>query len=234
MASPRSGSNLLEEKIFRMISKLSINDEKVLALGELLHWEHFENAGVDGNKAEFHSDIRQQHRSEVLKIIETSNRPITMRIFPQDWHKKFINLDDFFTKLQENNFRFVYLHRNIKDRVISLSVAQKTETWHKRVNDNEIKFIGGSNRLDISKDNKISIDLETIAENYLKTRTTDFYLRQYIKKFKGDIIHYETFQEDCDRIGIISDQCSHRKLYCEDYSDLISNYAEISDLIDWF
>jgi hypothetical protein len=160
-----------------------------------------------------------------------------MRIFPQTWHKDEINLDDFFSFLKNNGFKFVYLRRNLKDRLISLSVAQTTNIWNKKTIGNQTKFsIDGENTIQLSQDNKITIDLEMIGKNYYDTRMTDFYLDTFYKKFPGNIINYETINDDCKKSKIIINHNTYiKKLYDNvNYSDLINNYQEVVDFIEWF
>jgi hypothetical protein len=225
-SSPRSGSTLLEEKISNHIKKLNPGISPLI-LGEFLHWDwytHYDNTDhyVTGHSP-FYSDIRKKNRDIILNIITTQNNSITMRIFPQHWHKEYINLNDFCGTLQENNFKFLYLRRNFKDRLISLCVAQKTNNWH--------RF---SDKIAMPKNNKVTIDLELLGKNYYEIRMTDFYLERLMKIFPGEIINYESFDIDCKNIGILETNCRNKKLYNIDYSNLINNFAEVNQFISEF
>lgn len=239
MASPRSGSNYLEELIFRNnLKKVTSNLDPSISLSEYLHhiWYsyHDSNNLVQNGKELFNSDFRIKFRNNINYIIENKSNPIVMRIFPQLWHKNEINLDDFFSFLQNNGFKFVYLRRNIKDRLISLTVAQYTDTWNRRIIKGKSFIINGENTVSLSQDNKIIIDLNTVAKNYYDTRMTDYYLNTFNKKFSGNTINYETINNDCKKIGIIVRDTYIKKLYDVNYSDLIDNYQEVVDFIEFF
>jgi hypothetical protein len=239
MASPRSGSNLLEETIYNMISPLATPETPAIKLDEFLHYEWFSYRASNGQyysgKQPFNSEIRTRHRDDIKHKIETDRNPVTMRIFPQLWHKEFINLTDFFSHLEKNNFKFVYLHRNLRDRLISLSVAQTTNLWHKRIiNQKIVLSIDGGKQVPLSKENKITIDLESLTKTYYETRVTDFYLGEFFKKFPGPVINYETFNDDCIRTGIKIADTDIKKLYDVDYRELVSNYDEVVEFIEWF
>ena len=240
MSSPRSGSNYLEELIFRNNSKkVTSNLEPSICLSEYLHnvWYSYydSNKLVQNGKELFNSDFRIKFRNNINYIIENKSNPIVMRIFPQLWHKNEINLDDFFSFLQNNGFKFVYLHRNIKDRLISLTVAQCTNTWNKRIVKGKSELsIDGENTVHLSQDNKIVIDLETVAKNYHDTRMTDYYLNTFYKKFPGNTINYETIHDDCIKSGITVSNTYIKKLYDDPYSEIIENYHEVIDFIEFF
>ena len=239
MASPRSGSNLLEETIYRMISPLATPVTPAIKLDEYLHHEWYSYYDTNGvrysGKAPFEGEFRTKFRKFIGDIIETNTNPMLMRIFPQGWHKDYINLTDFFTFLEKNNFKFVYLHRNLRDRLISLSVAETTNLWHKRIiNQKIVLSIDGGKQVPLSKENKITIDLESLTKNYYETRVTDFYLGEFFKKFPGPVINYETFNDDCAKIGIKVTETRIKKLYDDDYRELITNYGEVLNFIDWF
>jgi len=225
-SSPRSGSNLLEEKIFNHINKLNPGTSSMM-LGEFLHWEwytSYDNTGNHGvGNSPFYTDIRKKNRDIILNIITTQNNPMTMRIFPQHWHKEYFNLNDFCVMLQENGFKFLHLRRNFKDRLISLCVAQETNNWHRR-----------SDNIVMPENNKVTIDLELLGKNYYEIRMTDFYLERLMKIFPGEIINYESFDTDCKNIGILETNCINRKLYDTDYSNLINNFDEVNQFISEF
>lgn len=232
LASPRSGSTFLEERIFNQI-KPQESTVPAWKLAEFLHWEWYtyRNAGkIINGISTFDSEIRTKHRNYVLKIITGADIPMTMRIFPQHWHKDYIDLDEFFTTLQKNKFRFIHLRRNFKDRMISLCVAQATEYWH-----TANRELDNNKGEPASEDNKATISMEILAKNYYDMRMTDFYLEQFVKTFPGEIINYETMQEDCERIGIIDVVPPiYQKTYSADYSNLISNFAEVEAFINGF
>ena len=241
MASPRSGSNYLEELIFRMISTNAKQKDPSIGLGEYLHdnWHSFytSTGQSDYSNHDFNSDFRIKFRDNINNIIEYKPTPMVMRIFPQVWHKNKIDLDEFFSFLNKNNFKFVYLRRNFIDRLISLSVAKTTCVWNKRIyKDNRTTFgVDGVNTISISQKNKITINLETIARDYYDTKMNDFYLESFFKKFPGEIVNYETIIYDCTKLRIPIRVTTVKKLYDDIlYSDLIDNYQEVLDFIEFF
>ena len=242
LTSPRSGSTLLEENIYRMIYSAGTKDSPAIRLGEYLNYSELHY--YDSNKLRWvkSEKLNSPSRIEAMKSIEekiaNSNCPIVMRIFPQPWYKNYLNIEDFLTKLKNNNFNFLYLHRNLKDRLISLCVAKEVNIYHRKKNvNNEILFDRdpeNTNSKFISPNEKISLDFDLVARNYLELKVNDFILNNHIKKFHGNIINYENFYEDCAKANIsASSNISTLPTYDYDYKDLISNYEEVIELIDF-
>lgn len=231
MASPRSGSKLLEDEIFKMITKSATTEIPAIRLGEFLHYsihEYFDsNRKNFSTTSEFDSEVRKDFRKEMIDKMENGNNPFTVRIFPQPWHD-LEYMYDLLNILKKNGFKFIYLRRNLIDRVISLAVAQKTNLWQR------YKYYKQRNiRIMISEDNKLSLSEVEVQAEIGALIDVDRLLGQLFNDFSGEIINYENFKLDCERIGIpVSDIPDHKKTYDVEYKHLIENYDEVIDFIN--
>lgn len=229
LTSPRSGSKLLEDTIFRMTFESVTPEVPAIKLGEFLHYKVHEY--IDTNKKKFStikpfdSDERVRFRQEMMDIIENKNNSMTMRIFPQPWHG-IDYLFNFLHTLKQNGFVFVYLERNLFDRVISLSVAQKTNLWVRLKN-----FTQTQKHIQISENNKIHLDTEEVLIEMKALMDTDSLLDIIFSEFGGEIINYENFESDCNKIGIKTGTSGHSKTYEIEYKHLIENYDEVANFI---
>jgi hypothetical protein len=231
MTSPRSGSNLLEDEIFKMIAKSATTEIPAIRLGEFLHYSihgYFDSNGKNFlTTSEFNSEIRKDFRKEMVDIVENGDNPMTVRIFPQPWH----DLDyvyDLLTILKNNGFKFIYLRRNLIDRVISLAVAQKTNFWQQHK-----YYKQRNNQIIISENNKLSLSEVEVQTEISELRGVDLLTSFLFNDFSGEIINYENFKLDCERIGIqISDIPDYKKTYDVEYKHLIENYDEVIDIIN--
>lgn len=231
MASPRSGSKLLEDEIFKMIAKSATAEIPAIRLGEFLHYsihEYFDsNRKNFSTTGEFDSEVRKDFRKEMIDKMENGDNPFTVRIFPQPWQ----DLDyvyDLLNTLKQNGFKFVYLRRNLIDRAISLTVAQKTNFWQRYK-----YYKQRDNHIVISENNKITLSIEEVQTEISALIGVDALTSYLFNDFSGEIINYENFKLDCERIGIlVSDIPDHKKTYDVEYKHLIENYDEVVDFIN--
>ena len=229
LTSPRSGSKLLEDTIFKMIAKSATSDMPAIRLGEFLHNEVHEYFDTNNKKFSmtkpFDSNERVTFRQEMMDIVENKNNPMTMRIFPQPWHGVDY-LSTLLHTLKQNGFVFVYLERNLFDRAISLSVAQKTNFWT-RLN----YYTPRQPYIKISENNKINLKIDDVITEIQALIGIDFLLETLSTQFEGEIINYENFESDCNKIGIVPINTGYEKTYEIEYKHLIENYDEVADFI---
>lgn len=252
LASPRSGSTLLEEILYSVVKQHATYDYPAYNLMEFLHiskHSYFNSKGETENfDADYDSDVRYNFRQKICEMITNSNYCFVLRIFPQEWMKDYLNLFNFLTELKNNEFTFVYLKRNFFDRLISLNVAEKTNIWHRRIQKEEIILSVNDDHLNVPKANEIeyfkyivnsntiTIDTERLFKTFYHLKMADYYNNKFEKDFPGIIINYETFFEDIEKANIpIIENPSQQKLYGNiPYTLLINNYNEVIEQLEWF
>lgn len=238
LCTPRSGGTSLEDSIYEAFYyKKSMNIDTVpMKFQEYFHPEMVIWNDRHGNRYKLNSKLNNPDRNEFINkistLISTNTNSITMRIFPLPLYDNInFNLYEYLMFLNDNKFKFIHLYRNFNDRLISLSVSKVTNFWHRsrysknKVNPDSI----------LSKNNKIILNLDDIAENYNDLKMIDWNLNKILKKINYILINYETMLEDCrlNDIEVVTDHDS-LKMYEDPYSEIIENYQEIIDFIEHY
>lgn len=252
LASPRSGSTLLEEILFKIVRQHATHDYPAYNLMEFLHLSkhgYYTSTGeVEVFDAEFDSEVREEFRQKIYKMILDPNYCFVLRIFPQEWMKTHLNLFDLLTQLKNNGFIFVYLKRNFFDRLISLNVAQVTNIWHRSIQKENIILSANDEHIPVPKadelqyfkyivnSNTINIEIDRLFKTFYHLKMADYYNNVYEKDFSDIVINYETFYEDLQKANIpVIEKPTQQKLYGNiSYSSLINNYDEIIEQLEWF
>jgi hypothetical protein len=240
LSAPRSGSNWLEENICRNITeKYKIHD--IRRYGEILHhtWYYDMDKKINGS-AKFSSIVRQQHFKKVSDIIKTTDISMTMRIFPESWHRNSIDLDAYFIFLKKNNFKIVYLKRNFVDRMLSFLVADAKGIWHKRWYDNNWHYSTNGEEMHYADDihkpehlEKITIDVNRMEQLTLSIKLTDYYNIELSEKYADFTVNYETLDTDCRVNDLTVNDTAIKKLYGNiEYSEIIDNYEQVIKFIE--
>jgi LPS sulfotransferase NodH len=226
---PRTGSNYLEEMLFKSI--MSQQSTLVVRLGEILHrtiWNYTDSAD-DGFRlvADHNSNLRKNFKNELInKMKSDPSIGAVVRVFSQTHHNLGIDYKDFLNTLHSLNFKFIHLIRNQFDSVISLSTAQHTNLWHRLIVNNA-EIIDG-NHIYAKNPTKINIPISLIATNFVEIKLHDYYNKENLKDFEYTGIRYENMLEDCRTNNVpIQEQTEIKKLYDQSYSELIENYDEI-------
>ena len=229
IATPRSGSNYLEEMLY-----LNIKDSGkfVMKLGEILHrviWAY-----SDSEEEEFRADSlynsteRINFRNKIFSKLESdTNARATIRLFVQEHHALQIDYKEFIKKLQSLNFKFIHLTRNSVDCAISLAMAENTGVWHRYTDQRNREAIDG-NKEYAKNPSPINIPLLEFGKSYLEIKFHDYYNKNILKDIDHITIRYENILEDCKANNIpITEKTTIKKLHNIDYKNLIVNYKEL-------
>ena len=231
IASPRTGSNYLEEMIQGNIIK---QGNFTVKLGEMLHrtiWAYSDSEGSFFRlESDYNSTIRKNFRDDLFKKLEDDpSMGASLRLFIQTHHMPEMDYKEFVKKLETLNFKFIHLTRNIFDSIISLSMAQNTGLWHKRIGPNNNIVIDGNQ--DYAKNpTTIHIPITVFGSNYIDMKYHDYYNTDLLKDLDYVSVKYENILEDCKSNSIsVVEKTSIKKLYQTDYRDLIANYSELEE-----
>jgi hypothetical protein len=234
LCTPRSGGTSLEDSIYESFYyKKSMKIDTVpMKFQEYFHpkiviWNDRHDNSFKLN-SELNSPDRIEFYNKISELISTNTNSITMRIFPLPMYDDIkFNLYERLMFLNDNKFKFIHLNRNFNDRLISLTVSKKTNFWHRS------RY--SKNNVNVSKNNKIILDLNDVAKNYNDLKMIDWNLNKILKKINYILINYETMLEDCrlNKIEVVTDHES-LKMYDDPYSEIVENYHEVIDFIEHY
>lgn len=235
LSTPRSGTTYLEKIL---VSNISKTNKSFLVLGELYHpvnWEYEEY--IDNVRKELYSsknlnDVIRQNFIKTMfeRLSNNSDLGCTIRLFIES-HILDIDYDEIVKKLENLNFKFVYLNRNTFDKTISLAMAETTDVWHRLSESN--KSIHKFENTEFTANPKpIVIPSIVFAECYAHTKLHEYYLEPYLKNIKNiSTINYDSMLLDCQSIGIdTKNDPGIKKTYDAGYESLIVNYKELTEI----
>ena len=228
IATPRSGSNYLEEMLYLSICK---QGNLTMKLGEILHrviWSYSDSEGSAFKlDSLYDSMVRTNFRNDLLTKLESdTNIGAVVRVFVQAHHLPDIDYKNFIDNLKSLNFNFIHLTRNTSDSAISLSMAQNTGLWHRHI-DGKHEVIDGNQNY-ANNPTIMNIPIPVVGSNYMDIKLHDYYNSKILKDLEHIIIRYENILEDCKSNNLlIEENTKIKKLYQTDYADLIENYEEI-------
>jgi len=231
LASPRTGSNYLEEMIYGNVAKQGNFSVK---LGEMLHrsiWAYSDSEGSGFRlDSDYDSTVRKGFREDLFKKLESDpSMGATLRMFTQTHHMPEMDYKEFVKKLEILNFKFIHLTRNIFDSVISLCMAQNTGVWHRRINVNNDEIIDGNYNY-AKNPTEMNIPITVVGANYIDMKLHEYYNNNLLKDLDHVSVKYENILEDCKSNNIsVVENTAIKKLYQTDYRDLISNYSELEE-----
>lgn len=236
VAGPRTGSTYFEDMVYRQLRD-SYPEFNTLTLNEWLDWWWYQEITSDGNVLPakylpYDNPERKIHIDKAISIFQTTNRPVTLRIFPRSWHSQHIDLVEVFNMLLRNGFKFIYLKRNFIDQLLSYLVAQQTKIWHNKSTGYRYT---GENPINIPKpENKLVIELDNIPRHWFDLKTTCYLQNKYQKIISGETVNYETLAQDAIKLGIHTGSTTiYRKTFLDNsYSDIIENYNEVMEIIE--
>ena len=222
LGTPRTGSHLLEQAIFLGMPK--INNELKISLREHLqldyHW-YYDDSGKDQtHRYKYEDEFRVAFRKNMLNIMK-SNADVgfVLRVFFEPWFGSEKNYVNFLRTLEQQNFNFIKLERNLFDKIISLTMSDYTNVWHRTIYSPNEEGLAES----------VTIPLPKFAKNYYYyTKMYDYYLDLYSKDMNCLTVNYETLEEDCKKLNIpFSYNTTYVKTYKDEYAGIIKNYQEL-------
>jgi hypothetical protein len=204
----------------------------VMRLGEILHrtiWGYSDSDSAAFRlEALYNSKLRTDFRKDLLeKLKNNPESGAVMRLFVQSHHLPDMDYKDFVDNLVTLGFKFINLTRDTFDSSVSLSMAQNTIVWHKKVYKNNLVEIDGDKAYasnPVAKDISISI----LGANYMDITYNKFYNKKILDNIDHVTVRYENILEDCKINNLpIEEKTNIKKLYDKDYSELITNYSEL-------
>ena len=231
IATPRSGSNYLEDMIYQRI--LNCGDFG-MKLGEILHriiWAYSDTKHKQFRyDSLYNSTERTNFRNDIFSKLESdASAGATVRVFVQEHHALGIDYKEFIEKLKSLNFKFIHLTRNCIDSTISLVMAQQTGLWHRHIYNGKIELIDG-NKEYAKNPSLVNIPLLEFGKSYLEIKFHDYYNRNILKDIDYVTVRYENILEDCKTNNIpVTEQVTFKKLHNVNYKDLIVNYEELQN-----
>jgi hypothetical protein len=129
--------------------------------------------------------------------------------------------------LDECNFKFIMLERNLFDRALSHSVLNITKIAHRWKNRTELP---PADSLD-----KITIDLKVWIEALFREYQATEYRKSLFSNYKFTTVRYENLIEDCKTNNIpIHPGDDIYKTWSTDYKDIVTNIDDLQQLHDSF
>lgn len=229
IASPRTGSNYLEEMIYLNLCQ---QDMHVMRLGEILHrtiWAYADSdSAVFRLEALYNSKLRTDFRIDLFeKLKNNPENGAVMRLFVQTHHLPDMDYKEFVDSLVKLGFKFINLTRDIFDSSISLSMAQNAIVWHRKVYENNRVEIDGDKAY-ANNPSAMDISLSILGANYMDITYNKFFNNKILSNIDHAIVRYESILEDCKINNIpIEEKTNIKKLYDKNYSELVTNYSEL-------
>lgn len=189
LGSPRSGSTRLIKSIF---DKMPVIDGSYnINLHEFFHQTvqgYYTTSGKNEvYKYDYTDDFRASFRKDIFNIMNNEqNIGFTLKVFFDPWHGPDIDYVEFLKNLEQYNFKFIKLNRELFDKVLSMTMSEQTNIWH-RYTDNPDEY-----SLIVNKKAKISISLSKFAKNYyFFTKMYDYYCDLYSSHVKSLNVSYK-------------------------------------------
>jgi hypothetical protein len=238
VAGPRSGSTWLE---LLLIEHLRLNRKNPIKLGEFFHLavakkEKFilvNNYIISDDKSE---DLKYLTDQEIyenrLSMLSNNdrNQSLTMRLFPQNYIFNFIDYINLARKIQDCNFKFISLYRNIFDRAISWAAMDQSSIIHLfKENNSQI------HTTTIGTKEKITIEPFYICPkkftNFLLLTVQDDIGRRMINDIVDSVeINYDNLVPEIQNLGINVLPTNIYPVHEISYDKLIKNYDQLLDI----
>jgi len=203
----------------------------VMILGELMHqsiWSYSDSTGVHFKKdVLYNSDIRKKFTQQIFNRLENNTEiGAVLRLFIQTHHISDLNYKDLINQLKFLNFKFIHLTRNIFNSTISLSMAQHTNLWHRRIKGEKEVIIGNIEYA--TSPTVVHLPLTLFGSTYMDLKYHHYYTSQLLQDLEYATISYENMIQDITSNDIpIEIDSTVKKTHNIEYKDIISNYKEL-------
>lgn len=169
-----------------------------------------------------------------LSMLQSSNieQPIVMRLFVKPYNFPKLDYLKLVKELQNLNFNFMLIKRDILDRTLSWYIANETQIMHKSVVNGKT-ILSTQNKGRIEGDiaiNNITVDVDKFKQLYSLILQEIPILNNLIKEFNIPIIHYNTLKQDLKAHKIQFGVSNLLKLHTLPYCNFITNYDNIVDI----
>jgi hypothetical protein len=129
--------------------------------------------------------------------------------------------------LDQCNFKFIVLERNLFDRVLSSCIANITKLAHRWKNQSDLPSADSLG--------SISIDREVWIDTLFKEYQTTEYRKSLLSNYNCLTVRYENLIEDCriNNIPIIDDD-PIAKTWNVEYKDVVNNITKLQEIYESF
>ena len=234
IAGPRSGSTWLE---LLLIEHLRFIKKNPTSLGEFFHLDVAKKQQfiLVNNYIKFgdqqvttHQEI-YENRLTMLSN-NNQNQSLTMRLFPQNYIFDFIDYITLAKKIQDCNFKFISLYRNIFARAISWASMDHSSIMH-LFKENNFEFYTTT----AGKQEKNTVEPFYICTkkftSFLLLSLQDDISRRIINDIVGAIeINYDSLVQDIQALGITILPTTIHPVHELPYDKLIINYDQLLEI----
>lgn len=236
VAGPRSGSTWLE---LLLIEHLKFIKQYPTNLGEFFHLAVAKKEQFILDKYNYirvgyrqYNETDQEIYEDRLSMLlaNDTKQSLAMRLFPQNYTFNFIDYTSLAKKIQDCNFKFISLYRNIFARAISWSVMDHSSIMH-LFKENNFEFY----TLTTGIKEKTAIEPFYICPkkftSFLLLSVQDDISRRIINDEVDAVeINYDNLIPDIKNLGITVLPTSIHPVYEIPYDKLIINYDQLLDI----
>jgi hypothetical protein len=238
VAGPRSGSTWLE---LLLIEHLTFIKKNPTRLGEFFHLDVAKKDHymlVKNYIIEDHASTEQQYLTDQeiynsrLSMLTNNdrNQSLTMRLFPQNYIFNFIDYINLAKKIQDCDFKFISLYRNIFERAISWAAMDQSSIMHLFKTSNSQIYT-----TTVGTKEKTTIEPFRICPNkftsFLLLSMQDDISRRIIDDVVDSVeINYDNLIPEIQNLGINVLPTNIYPVHEISYDKLIKNYDQLLDI----